>query len=1064
MFKRRKFATAAALTVASISLMFAAACGGGQDDSQITISLDRSSITMIEGNTATITATATGTTEAIEWNSNNTSVVTVSDGVLTAIAEGSTTVVASVANESASCTVTVEPNTETLTLTMDKTTVAMLTEESVTLNANLSLKGEPINAEIFWEVNDGNIVELTESGKSASIKGLKAGTAKVVASAEYYGKTVKAESEITVTDKYKLELLSSDNVVLNLKKYENSGVVSQKIEAKFSDKDGVIPDAQITYVSSKTDVAAVAADGTVTPVSNGKAIVEVRCEYEHKEYKVNVFVTVQKLEVETGKTLYYGADSSDWLIDFSKFKLTAAEVESVYYNTEDAEDYVLTDGSGNIQLEGGKAKINPALIDPDGMTQADEVVLSTVDGAWLLIFNVTYITENNLEIRIPEYPLSVGGSKQVCLTVHGKEIDNSEVVWSSGNEEVVQINDEGVIYAVSSGFTDITGRIFGIARTVDVILYEEQNNIEIKSVALETATGTLTGGYCYYPDSFAGQWVSFSFSISEDYEDGGLLLYCGKWSETQDNPVVTQNYVFAGMHNVVSKGYDNDSFVLFDQNGKSIFDFTTELNGLSAGTYTVFAKRIVKNDYIYFTFTSDNDFNASNLENKGVTEFMNLRGPQISVAVDNGKIYKYEGPEKKITVVDKTYTFSYDEAGKVNVEELGYGTDVVDAYLAGDEKIPLFVTDESGKPVVEDGKLSLDADNIYVYQGTNGVKDFYIEFADRAVELKINIVQEDMKIASAKTLPDDDHISVLLLTQEQAQSDFAAGKQYMSFDFYMLEQAGTASDGNARRYFLNVCNKHVYIGANGFYIASNWQAGYDSVPGDYLTVYDKDGNIVNNNVTNVAGNRIGGSIDGALQEKTWYTIVINLNGRYAEDFTSGVSVSSRNAAKALVSDITAGKGDGKDYVITDFRYSVTKETPTIDVKSYIDVATVAYAYTVTDKRNVFISDNGIPVLTDGELTVDYSLEFVKNGTENYIPVEIADGNNVFLIYILINADSEPIEGATQYAIDTTAVDGLDDIKKWEENPDAYNAEGMSISLGTLTGESDLSGIESVTFK
>ena len=69
--------------------------GGGEEVSVTGVSLNKDSTSITVGDTETLTATVTpsdATDKSVTWNSSNTNVATVSDGVVTAVAEGSATI------------------------------------------------------------------------------------------------------------------------------------------------------------------------------------------------------------------------------------------------------------------------------------------------------------------------------------------------------------------------------------------------------------------------------------------------------------------------------------------------------------------------------------------------------------------------------------------------------------------------------------------------------------------------------------------------------------------------------------------------------------------------------------------------------------------------------------------------------------------------------------------------------------------------------------------------------------------------------------------------------------
>lgn len=73
------------------------------------ITLDKDTLTIARGETATLTATVepADTTDTIVWSSENDSIATVEDGVVTAVGQGETTITATCGNQTASCKVIV---------------------------------------------------------------------------------------------------------------------------------------------------------------------------------------------------------------------------------------------------------------------------------------------------------------------------------------------------------------------------------------------------------------------------------------------------------------------------------------------------------------------------------------------------------------------------------------------------------------------------------------------------------------------------------------------------------------------------------------------------------------------------------------------------------------------------------------------------------------------------------------------------------------------------------------------------------------------------------------------
>lgn len=101
------------ITVTSIDGKFAATCSVNVTVAVQSVSLDKSELTLIKGQTATLNATivpSDATTKDVSWASSNVSAVTVNNGSIKAVGVGTATISVTTSDGSkvASCTVTVE--------------------------------------------------------------------------------------------------------------------------------------------------------------------------------------------------------------------------------------------------------------------------------------------------------------------------------------------------------------------------------------------------------------------------------------------------------------------------------------------------------------------------------------------------------------------------------------------------------------------------------------------------------------------------------------------------------------------------------------------------------------------------------------------------------------------------------------------------------------------------------------------------------------------------------------------------------------------------------------------
>ncbi len=98
----------AAIFVAAVSLV---GCKGKNEaeapSTDVSITLDKSALQLKEGESALLTATVTPAGTAVEWISLHPAIATVSNGLVTAVAEGNTTIIATAGSQRAICSVQV---------------------------------------------------------------------------------------------------------------------------------------------------------------------------------------------------------------------------------------------------------------------------------------------------------------------------------------------------------------------------------------------------------------------------------------------------------------------------------------------------------------------------------------------------------------------------------------------------------------------------------------------------------------------------------------------------------------------------------------------------------------------------------------------------------------------------------------------------------------------------------------------------------------------------------------------------------------------------------------------
>lgn len=152
------------------------------------ITLSSSGLAFYGEDSQTLTATVTpdGCTDPVTWESSNTSVAMVEDGVVTAVANGTATITARCGSYSAACSVEVDGMSESAPctgITLNQTKLTFTEEGTQTLTASVN----PVECtdQLVWQSSDTGVVTV----KDGVVTALRNGTAKITVVCGSYSAT-----------------------------------------------------------------------------------------------------------------------------------------------------------------------------------------------------------------------------------------------------------------------------------------------------------------------------------------------------------------------------------------------------------------------------------------------------------------------------------------------------------------------------------------------------------------------------------------------------------------------------------------------------------------------------------------------------------------------------------------------------------------------------------------------------------------------------------------------------------------------------------------------------------
>ena len=253
------------------------------------VTLDKTELTLTEGETETLTATVkpdNADNRKVTWISDKTDVATVGgDGRVTAVKAGEATVTVTTEDggKTASCKVTVKAKTVSVTeVTLDKTELTLTEGEAETLTATV----KPDNADNRKVTWSSDKTEVATVGGDGRVTAVKAGEAVVTVTTEDGGKT--ASCKVTV----KAKAVPVTGVEVNPWAVTLSVRGTSKLSYTIRPADAT--NQNVKWESESPSVATVDSEGNVQGIAAGTAKICVTT--EDGGFKSYCTVTVKKAE------------------------------------------------------------------------------------------------------------------------------------------------------------------------------------------------------------------------------------------------------------------------------------------------------------------------------------------------------------------------------------------------------------------------------------------------------------------------------------------------------------------------------------------------------------------------------------------------------------------------------------------------------------------------------------------------------------------------------------------------------------------------------------------------
>lgn len=447
LFTKRVFATFAVC-------LFIARCGGPEVEPTPTpkptpepepkpttiavsgVSLSKTSMTLVEGDSETISATVSpsnATNQTVSWSSSPSDVASVDGGKVTALKPGKATVTVTTADggKTATCSVTVEAKKIPVTgVTLDKTEAELVEGESITLTATIAPE-DATDKTVSWVSSDEEIAKVDSVGKVSAIA---PGTTDITVTTTDGEK--KAVFALTVVAKVvPVESIAIDKETLELVEGDSATLTATVSPDNASDKT-------YAWTSSNPDVATVAEDGTVTAIAPGNTTITATTNDGGKTASCEVSVAKRVIPVESvtlsGETSVTAGDTVTFTYTITP---SDATVQDVKWSSSD-ESVIKVDADGTaVVLKNGVATITVTTV--DGEKTASAKILASP----LLV--------SSLSLDVTSLTLAAGEEGKLVATVAPENATNKELSWKSLTTSVATVDAEGNVKAVKPGTAKI---------------------------------------------------------------------------------------------------------------------------------------------------------------------------------------------------------------------------------------------------------------------------------------------------------------------------------------------------------------------------------------------------------------------------------------------------------------------------------------------------------------------------------------------------------------------------------------------------------------------------------
>ena len=391
------------------------------------ISISESSLRIEVGDKVKLKATvkpSDATNQTVSWKSSASSIASVSSsGTVTAKKLGTATITVSTADGNFKKTCKVEVVKKVTGVELDKSSATLYLGNTLTLKATVSPSGAS-NSAVTFSSDNKNVLTVSSKGVVTPVA---PGTATVTVKTADGGFTDSCK----ITVKRAVTGISLNKTSADIKSDET-------LTLKATIKPSNATDKTVKWSSSNKKVATVSSKGVVTPVGKGTATITAKSENGLKATcRVTVYQIVTGVKLSETASVYAG----------EKLTLKASVVPS------DANEQAVTWSSSNASV----AKVSTKGVVTGVKAGTVTVTVKTKEGGYTAKCTVT-VKQHVTGISLNKTDISIarGSESQLTATIKPANATEKGFTFSSSDEKIATVTEQGLIKAVACGEAVIT--------------------------------------------------------------------------------------------------------------------------------------------------------------------------------------------------------------------------------------------------------------------------------------------------------------------------------------------------------------------------------------------------------------------------------------------------------------------------------------------------------------------------------------------------------------------------------------------------------------------------------